>query len=106
MVIRIGDNRPSPLSNAHPENHTGDEALPASVIELSLSGIVEESMWPGKQIEWRNNNIKSLKGDGSGRPSNSIAMDIFASVSAWVDTETGGSTDIFGMHNVVWKGVL
>jgi hypothetical protein len=94
MVIQIHNEEHYPPTGANPANGTA--------IEVSLSGMVEEAMWPGKRIQWS----KQRTTVGQGLVTGSVAMEIFASVVGWLDAETGNSTDVFGMHNVVWKAVL
>jgi len=97
MVIQIHNGEhTSPTSRNH--SPTGGNITP-SAIEVSLSGMVEEAMWPGKRTRW-------INASGQSPVTGSVAMEIFASVTGWMDAETGNSTDVFGMHNVVWKAVL
>lgn len=104
MVIRIPEKETGGKGSA---GKSATQGVPQGAIEVSLSGIVEEAMWPGKKLEWKSRMEAGAKkrGKTTAAPS-SVAMELFDSVAGWMDAETQGSTDIFGMHNVVWKGVL
>ena len=75
--------------------------LAPGAVDISLSGMVEDASWPAKRVEW--NAARKVSKDTSKAD---VAMEIFASVSSWMDAETAGSVDMFGMHNVVWNGVI
>lgn len=70
-------------------------------IDISLSGMVESASWPAKKVEWT-----AARKASKHVPTTDVAMQIFSSVSGWMDDETAESTDVFGMHNVVWNGVV
>jgi hypothetical protein len=105
MVIQIHNEELASFAGGNPANGTTGGNITPSAIEVSLSGMVEEAMWPGKRIRWFKQHAMG-NGSGQGLVTGSLAMEIFASVAGWMDAETGNSTDVFGMHNVVWKAVL
>jgi hypothetical protein len=105
MVVQIHNEEHASPSSRNPANRTTGGNISPSAIEVSLSGMVEEAMWPGKRIQWTKQRAVANE-TGQSPVTGSVAMEIFASVTGWMDAETGNSTDVFGMHNVVWKAVL
>jgi hypothetical protein len=105
MVVRIQAHGRGAPKNGNPANATTVGERSPSAIEISLSGMVEEAMWPGKRIEWTKRHAE-VNGSARNPVAGSVAMEIFASVAGWMEMETGGSTDMFGMHNVVWKAFI
>ena len=103
MVIQVHNEDHASTSGGNHGTTSGN--ISSSAIEVSLSGMVEEAMWPGKRLQWTKGQ-SMVNGTGQGLVTGSVAMEIFASVVGWMDAETGNSTDVFGMHNVVWKAVL
>lgn len=80
-------------------------------IEMSLSGMVEKGMWPGKKWAWgaakeRAAAVGATKADHADLEGYSMVMPLFEELSSWFEKEYKGSTDVFMMHNVVKRVVV
>lgn len=102
MVVKI---QSAGSSNVDPRKPVTEADGHTGAVEISLSGMVEDAMWPAKKVEWTRNRSKAQE-KGEPTVAAGVAMEIFESVAGWMDTETSGSTDMFGMHNVVWRAVI
>lgn len=111
MVVRLNPDRSSLHdnttlnfdANSDPVGPSGNSNKDG--IEMSLSGMVERGIWPGKKWEWMATQKKNL-GMEEEVKGYSMAMPLFEQLQGWFDDTYKGSTDVFMMHNVVKKVIV
>ena len=68
----------------------------AGALTLTLSGMVEGEMWPGKKYLWKQQQEKQQPDT-----TQQGVMNLFERISDWMEEEKKGSTDLFMMHTVI-----